>query len=72
MRSHPAARRWFTVASLAVALCCSPLCHARLVIMHGYADYTSATLWVQTDGPGTVTITCTAGGHTASTPMTIN
>jgi len=24
--------------------------------MHGYADYTSATLWVQTDGPGTVTI----------------
>src|SRR4051794_31797918 len=56
MRSHPAARRWFTVASLAVALCCSALCHARLVIMHGYADYTSATLWVQTDGPGTVTI----------------
>lgn len=27
-----------------------------MVVMHGFADYTSATLWVQTDGPGTVTI----------------
>ena len=26
----------------------------RLVVMHGYADYTSAIVWIQTDAPGAV------------------
>jgi len=30
--------------------------HARLVVMHGYADYTSAILWMQADAPGTIAI----------------
>ena len=25
---------------------------ARLVVMHGYADYTSALVWVQAEAPG--------------------
>ena len=29
-----------------------------------YVDATSATIWVETDGPGTVTVT--AGGHSGS------
>ena len=29
---------------------------ARLVVMHGYADYTSALVWVQADAAGPVTI----------------
>lgn len=29
---------------------------ARLVVMHGYADYTSALLWVQADAPGPISV----------------
>jgi alkaline phosphatase D len=30
--------------------------NASLVVMHGFADYTSVTLWVQTDGPRPIDI----------------
>jgi hypothetical protein len=29
---------------------------AKLVVMHGYADLTSATLWIQADAPGPVSV----------------
>ena len=38
---------------LAVA---SPAARARLVVMHGYADYTSALIWVQAEAPGAIRI----------------
>ena len=38
------------VAALALAALCA-LADARLVVMHGYADYTSALVWVQAQAP---------------------
>ena len=43
------------VAALALAALCA-LADARLVVMHGYADYTSALVWVQAQVPGPVRI----------------
>jgi alkaline phosphatase D len=53
-------------ATLAVTglLAVSPVT-AKLVVMHGYADLTSATLWIQTDASGTVTVTWRPDGDTA-------
>ena len=41
--------------ALAVFLACVPA-RARLVVMHGYADVTSALVWIQTDAPGPVVV----------------
>lgn len=38
---------------------------ARLVVMHGYADLTSALLWIQADAPGPVAVTWRPEGETA-------
>jgi alkaline phosphatase D len=43
------------VAALALAAL-STLTDARLVVMHGYAEYTSALVWVQADAPGPIRI----------------
>jgi hypothetical protein len=43
------------VAALALAGLCT-LADARLVVMHGYADYTSALVWIQADAPGDVQV----------------
>lgn len=42
------------------------LSQARLTILHGYADYTSATLWIQAEraGPVDVEVASDAGGET--------
>ena len=37
---------------------------ARLVVMHGYADLTSAMLWIQADAPGAVSVSWRADGDT--------
>jgi len=42
--------------ALIVALVVAPAAHARLVVMHGYADYTSALLWVQAESAGPIRI----------------
>lgn len=42
----------FVVALLPLAL---PV-EAKLVVMHGYADYTSALVWVQAEAPGSIRI----------------
>jgi len=43
----------FVVAVL-LALLGTPAARAHLVVMHGYADYTSALLWIQAEGPGPI------------------
>jgi len=43
------------VAALAFVALCTPA-HTRLVVMHGYADYTSALVWVQAEAPGPIRI----------------
>jgi alkaline phosphatase D len=37
---------------------------AKLVVMHGYAELTSAMLWIQTEAPGPVTVTWRPTGET--------
>ena len=44
------------VAALFVAGICVTSAEARLVVMHGYADYTSALVWIQADAPGAVQV----------------
>jgi alkaline phosphatase D len=61
--------------AVAIALACAALAAtgllgappvaATLVVMHGYADLTSATLWIQADAPGTVTVAWRPDGDTA-------
>lgn len=53
---------WQTFATraagaLLLALCGANIACAHLVVMHGYADYTSALLWVQADAPGPIHVT---------------
>jgi alkaline phosphatase D len=42
------------VAALVAACFCAGGAQARLVVMHGYADYTSALVWIQVEAPGAV------------------
>jgi alkaline phosphatase D len=44
------------VVTLWFALLGASAAHARLVVMHGYADYTSALVWVQAEAPGPIRI----------------
>jgi len=41
---------------LVAALIVATNADARLVVMHGYADYTSALVWIQADAPGVVNV----------------
>ena len=43
-------------ALLAAAVIAAPPAAAKLTVMHGYADYTSALLWVMADAPGPIEI----------------
>ena len=49
------------LAFVALTLAAPPLA-AKLVVMHGFADYGSALLWVQAEAPGTIEITWTVDG----------
>jgi len=54
---RPLARRTFAacaIGTLSLALCGTNVAVAHLVVMHGYADYTSALLWIQAEGPGPI------------------
>src|SRR6185369_13253753 len=51
----------FRVVALAM-LSAASVAQAAMTVMHGFADYTSALLWVQTDRPGPVEITVTPEG----------
>jgi alkaline phosphatase D len=59
-------------ATLAAAAFALPLtADAGLVLMHGYVDYTSALLWIQTGTPGPVEIAWTVDGAAAATTITL-
>jgi len=45
---------------------------AKLVVMHGYADYTSALLWIQADTPGPIEIAWRAAGDAALRRQTVD
>lgn len=49
------------------ALCVAALpASAKLTVMHGYADYTSALLWVMADAPGPIDVSWRAEGESGS------
>jgi len=45
---------------------------AKLTVMHGYADYTSALLWVMADAAGPVTISWQADGQSPERQLTLD
>jgi alkaline phosphatase D len=49
-------RRSRVVCCVTALLFCVPPVDAKLVVMHGYADYTSALVWVQAEAPGAIRI----------------
>ena len=51
--------RFVLVALLAAAMPAA----AKLTVMHGYADYTSALLWVMADTPGPIAVSWQADGQ---------
>ena len=51
-----------TLAAAALALAASPLA-AKLTLMHGFADYTSALLWIQADAPGAIDVAWRVDGE---------
>jgi len=59
--ARPFPRTNALVAILGVALF-APAAWAKLVVMHGYADVTSALVWVQADAPGPIRVTWRAEG----------
>jgi alkaline phosphatase D len=58
-------RRWaFVVCAALLAGCLlAPAANARLVVMHGYADVTSALIWIQADAPGPVVVSWRPAGE---------
>jgi alkaline phosphatase D len=56
------------VASLALAT--DPVA-AKLVLMHGFADYTSALLWIQADSPGPIEVRWRVDGDAAEHTATL-
>ena len=53
------------------ALALAPQSGAKLVVMHGYADYTSALLWVQADAPGPIEIAWQGAGDAIPRRQTV-
>jgi alkaline phosphatase D len=50
----------------------APAAAARLTVMHGYADYTSALLWVMADSPGPIAISWQADGLAQESRLTLD
>jgi alkaline phosphatase D len=45
---------------------------AKLTVMHGYADYTSALLWVMSDSPGPIVISWQVDGQATESRLTLD
>ena len=68
------ARSFRRTTQFALALAClagATLAQAGLVVMHGYADVTSALLWVQADAPGPVEVAWRPAGAAAERSVTL-
>ena len=68
MRSF--ARRAIALLAVVAALL-APLASAKLVVMHGYADVTSALVWIQADTPGPIRVAWRPAGSEREQAMTL-
>src|SRR5206468_6142442 len=58
---HPCCRALLTLVLLAV-LASAATARAAMTVMHGFAEYTSVVLWIQTDAAGPVSVTVVPEG----------
>jgi alkaline phosphatase D len=70
MRSHPS-RRLAAIALVVIFGLVASVAQARLVVMHGYADVTSALVWIQADAPGPIRISWRADGADRERTITL-
>ncbi len=59
------------VCAFALALACTAA-PARLVVMHGYADYTSALVWIQAEAPGPIDVAWRPNGDDREQRLTLD
>ena len=58
--------------ALAMVLLVAMPAGAKLTVMHGFADYTSALLWVMADAPGPISISWQPEGQAAERQLTLD
>ncbi len=61
---HGADKALIFLALASACVLAAPPADAKLVVMHGYPDLTSGTLWIQADAPGMVTVAWRPAGET--------
>ena len=59
------------IALILIAGFAASFAQARLVVMHGYADVTSALVWVQAEAPGPIRIAWRADGADREQAITL-
>ena len=69
---HFSAQRRAACVLLASLLIVALPAGAKLTVMHGYADYTSALLWVMADAAGPITISWQADGQSPERQLTLD
>ena len=67
----PLARRTAALGLVAFALLV-PAAAAKLTVMHGYADVTSALVWIQADAPGPIRVSWRAEGSDREQAVTLD
>ena len=65
------ASRRIVVACAAFAAAFAPAGSAKLVVMHGYADVTSALVWIQADAPGPIRVAWRPAGSEREQSVTL-
>jgi alkaline phosphatase D len=63
--ARAAGMAWACLALAAACVLAVPRTAAKLVVMHGYPDLTSGTLWIQADAPGPVAVAWRPEGEAA-------
>jgi alkaline phosphatase D len=58
--------------ALAMVLLVAQPAGAKLTVMHGFADYTSALLWIMSDAPGPITISWQPDGQVTERQLTLD
>ena len=69
--ARPLARRTAALGLVAFALLV-PAAAAKLTVMHGYADVTSALVWIQADAPGPIRVSWRAEGSDREQAVTLD
>jgi alkaline phosphatase D len=71
MTPHPSLKYVAQIALATVLLVAMPA-GAKLTVMHGFADYTSALLWVMADAPGPIAISWQPEGQGTERQLTLD